>query len=232
MFTNKKSFIFVLLMIVSSFSLASKLEVDMAYEIIYGNQKGKIDFSANICKEYKKEFSPSYIPNTFILDINKSIYNGIFKCTFINSNDLIEYKFNPLTEQSFNNNTIPSFAKEYIDFNNFNKDSLDIMVIYDHRDFTKNEIEDRVDDFKKIMNLDPLMVKRMRYNRFIIGKKDQTVQGDFVDYSTQKIKISKDNIQVYSVETSPDVCNILVEKIVSSSCKYEDENKTLFKVEF
>ena len=55
-------------MIVSSFSLASKLEVDMAYEIIYGNQKGKIDFSANICKEYKKEFSPSYIPNTFIPD--------------------------------------------------------------------------------------------------------------------------------------------------------------------
>jgi hypothetical protein len=101
--------------------------------------------------------------------------------------------------------------------------------------FYKNNIKKElssIDDFKKTMNLDPLMVKRMRYNRFIIGKKDQTVQGDFVDYSTQKIKISKENIQVYSVETSPDVCNILVEKILSSSCKYEGENKTLFKVEF
>lgn len=102
--------------------------------------------------------------------------------------------------------------------------------------FYKNNINKElssIDDFKKIMYLDPSMVKDIKYNRFIIGKKDQTMQGDFVDYSTQKITmtISTNSNQEYSVVTSPDVCTILVDKISKSSCKYRDENKTLFRVE-
>jgi hypothetical protein len=104
-----------------------------------------------------------------------------------------------------------------------------------YKENVKKELSS-IDDFKKIMHLDPSMVNGIQYNRFIKGEKDQTLQGDFIDYSTQNITmtistISTDSYQEYSVATSTDVCATLVDKVLKSSCKYRDENKHLFRVE-